>query len=132
MGQLMSGKEHTSGYESHPGHLLRLMHAGRRVRVRFNGELLADSTRALELFEGEYAPVFYLPREDVKMDLLTPTESVTWCPFKGEASYWSIDAAGTDGQDAVWSYEDPFVEMADLQNYMSFYPNKVEIEVEPA
>ncbi|MDO9127157.1 MAG: DUF427 domain-containing protein [Parvibaculum sp.] len=57
---------------------------------------------------------------------------MTWCPFKGQASYWSIDAAGADGQDAVWSYEDPFVEMADLQNYMSFYPNKVEIEVAPA
>ncbi|ABS64226.1 protein of unknown function DUF427 [Parvibaculum lavamentivorans DS-1] len=130
MGQLMSGKEHKSGYESHPGHLLRLMPAGRRVRVRFNGELLADSTRALELFEGEYAPVFYLPREDVKMELLTPTKSVTWCPFKGEASYWSLEGEG--GQDAVWSYEDPFVEMAEIKDYLAFYPNKVEFEVEPA
>ncbi|MEQ8267894.1 MAG: DUF427 domain-containing protein [Parvibaculum sp.] len=132
MGQLVSGKEHKSGYESHPEHLLRVLPAGRRVRVRFNGETVADTTRALELFEGNYAPVFYLPREDVKMDLLTPTESLTWCPFKGEAHYWALAAGGQDVHDAVWSYEDPFVEMADIKDYVAFYPNKVEIEAEPA
>jgi uncharacterized protein (DUF427 family) len=132
MGQLVSGKEHKSGYESHPEHLLRVLPAGRRVRVRFNGETVADSTEALELFEGSYAPVFYLPRKDVKMDRLKPTESHTWCPFKGEASYWALATGTEQVHDAVWSYEDPFVEMADIKDYVAFYPTKVEIEVDPA
>ncbi|MEQ8281364.1 MAG: DUF427 domain-containing protein [Parvibaculum sp.] len=132
MGTLVSGKEHKSGYESHPEHLLRVMPAGRRVRVRFGGETLADSGQALELFEGNYAPVFYLPRKDVKMDLLKPTESHTWCPFKGEASYWAVAAGGEEIHDAVWSYEDPFTEVAGIKDYVAFYPNKVEIEADPA
>ncbi|MEX0838621.1 MAG: DUF427 domain-containing protein [Parvibaculum sp.] len=132
MGQLVSGKEHKSGYESHPEHLLRVLPAGRRVRVHFGGETVADSMEALELFEGSYAPVFYLPRKDVRMDLLKPTESHTWCPFKGEASYWALAAGAEQVHDAVWSYEDPFVEMADIKDYVAFYPNKVDIEADPA
>lgn len=132
MGQLVSGKEHKSGYESHPAHQLRVLPAGRRVRVRLNGVTLADSSAALELFEGSYAPVFYLPRKDVKMDMLKPTTSRTWCPFKGEASYWAVTAGNEEIHDAVWSYEDPFTEMAEIKDHMAFYPNKVEIEVAPA
>lgn len=128
MGRLVSGKEHKSGYETNPKHLLRVLPAGRHVRVSAGGETIAESSEALELFEGDYAPVFYLPRKDVKMGKLTPTPSHTWCPYKGEATYWKIDAEGGDIQDAVWSYEDPFVEMAEIKDHMAFYPEKVTID----
>ena len=132
MGQLVSGKRHKSGYESHPAHLLRVLPAGRRVHVRCNGATLADSSEALALFEGSYAPVFYLPRKDVKMALLKPTESRSWCPFKGEARYWAVAAGDRDIHDAVWSYEDPFTEVAGIKDHVAFYPDKVEIEADPA
>lgn len=130
MGTLVSGKEHKSGYESHPNYLLRVMPAGRHVRVTANGETIADTRDALELFEGDYAPVFYIPRRDVRMGLLKPTENRSWCPFKGEAHYWSVKTGDREIVNAVWSYEDPFVEVADIRDRVAFYPDKVTIEAE--
>lgn len=132
MGQLVSGKKHKSGYETNPDHLLRVLPAGRHVRVSVDGETIADTSQALELFEGDYAPAFYIPRADVKMHLLRGTGSHTWCPFKGEANYWTIKAGDKEIHDAVWSYEDPFVEMADIKGYMAFYPDKVTITADQA
>ncbi len=98
--------------------------AGKRVRVTLGAELLADSRDALEMREGSYPPVYYVPRKDVKMERLVRTAHATHCPYKGDASYFSI----VDGpENAVWSYERPYDEMRDIQDLLAFYPNKVAI-----
>lgn len=97
--------------------------ARKRVRVTMNGELIADSRAALEMQEGSYAPVYYLPRVDVKMERLVRTAHSTHCPFKGDASYYSIVGGP---ENAVWSYEQPYDEMLDIKDLVSFYPSKVD------
>ena len=97
--------------------------AGRRVRVTLGGEVLADSRDAIELREGGYAPVFYFPRRDVRMERLTATAHASYCPYKGSASYFSV-AGGPEN--AAWSYERPYDEMADIRGLLAFYPQKVD------
>ena len=97
--------------------------AGKRVRVIFKGEVIADSARAVALKEGSYPVVYYFPREDVKMERLVRTTHKTHCPFKGDASYYSI---GKDAKDAVWTYETPFDDMLVIKELLAFYPNKVD------
>src|ERR1043166_6806371 len=84
----------------------------RRVRVEFNGVWVADSTRALILRETRQAPAYYFPREDVETSLLVRSSHVTHCPFKGNASYWSIRAAGGTAENAAWSYDEPYEDAA--------------------
>ena len=96
---------------------------GARVRVTLKGKVLADSRGAIEMKEGNYPAVLYLPRQDVKMERLVRTAHTTHCPYKGDASYYSI----VDGpENAVWSYERPYDEMQDIQGLLAFYPNKVD------
>ena len=95
-----------------------------RVVVRWRGQTVVDTTRALELREGSYPPVLYVPREDADMKFLTPTPRHTTCPWKGEASYFSL---GEDAN-AVWSYETPKADVAAIAGHLAFYPDKVEIE----
>ena len=98
--------------------------AGVRVVAKFRGETIADTRDALALTEGSYPVVYYFPRKDVRMDRLERSTHSTHCPFKGDASYFSLK----DGaRDAVWSYEQPFDEMAAIREYLAFYPDKVEI-----
>jgi uncharacterized protein (DUF427 family) len=97
--------------------------AGARVRVLLKGEAIADSRDALALKEGSYPVVFYFPRKDVKMDRLERTAHSTHCPFKGDASYFSLKGGA---ENAVWSYEQPYDEMAAIKDYLAFYPNKVD------
>jgi uncharacterized protein (DUF427 family) len=100
-------------------------HAG-RVQVTLGGETIVDTTRALRLQEASYKPVFYIPREDARMDLLTRTTHGTHCPYKGDASYYSIAAGGKRAENAVWSYETPFPAMEEIRGYLAFYPDRVE------
>lgn len=98
--------------------------ARKRVRVTLGAEVLADSREALEMREGSYPPVYYVPRKDVKVERLMRTSLTTHCPYKGDASYYSI----VDGpENAVWSYEQPYDEMLDIRDLLAFYPNKVAI-----
>ncbi len=97
-----------------------------RVRVLFGGEEIADSTRTLVFHETRLPPVYYFPREDVRMDLLRPTAHLTHCPFKGNASYWSIEAGGRVAENAVWSYEDPYEVATDISGYLAFYSDKMD------
>jgi uncharacterized protein (DUF427 family) len=94
------------------------------VQVRFNGELLADTRDAIAMHEAAYPVVYYVPRKDVKMDRLVRTAHQTYCPFKGHASYFSL-ANGPDN--ALWSYEQPYDEVAVIKDRLAFYPNKVDI-----
>ncbi len=96
--------------------------AGKQVRVLFQGEVIAESAHALRLEEGRYPPVFYIPRKDVKMEKLAASAHRTHCPFKGDASYFSLPGA----ENAVWSYETPREGVAAIRGYLAFYPEKVD------
>ena len=111
------------GFTPHPEYRIATTPAGVRVRVTFNGEAIADSRDAIELREGDYPVVYYVPRNDVRMDRLVRSSHRSYCPFKGTASYYSLK----DGPaDAVWSYEEPYEEMDVIKDRLAFYPDKVD------
>jgi uncharacterized protein (DUF427 family) len=111
------------GYKKHPDHHLSAKPAGVRVKVKFNGEVIADSAEAIRLEEGDYPPVYYFPRKDVRMERLSRTDHHTYCPFKGTASYFSLEGGA---ENAVWTYETPYDEMLAIRALVAFYPDKVE------
>jgi uncharacterized protein (DUF427 family) len=111
------------GFKRRPDYPIAIGTAGVRVQVRFNGKVIADSCDAREMKEGDYPPVYYFPRKDVAMDRLVRSTHQTHCPFKGNASYFSL----RDGpENAVWSYEAPYDEMSVIRGWLAFYPDKVE------
>ena len=130
MGQLVSGATRDSGYEKNPDYLIRLAPAGLRAEVRLNGHVVAKTDKALELFESDHAPVLYFPRESVISEYVQRTDHSSWCPYKGRASYYAVRTPEGEVEDAGWSYEDPFVQMADIKDMIAFYPDKVEIVTE--
>lgn len=97
----------------------------KHVRVVFNGKTVADTLRAGLLLEAGHMPVYYFPREDVRLDLLERTDHRTHCPYKGDASYWTLTVGGRRIENAVWSYEEPFPEMAQIKGWLAFYWDKV-------
>ena len=99
--------------------------AGVRVRVTFNGEVVADSRDAVRLVEGDYPPVYYVPRKDVKMERLIRTSHTTHCPHKGDATYYSL-SNGRTARNAVWSYEQPLEGVSAIKEHLAFYPDKVD------
>jgi uncharacterized protein (DUF427 family) len=117
------------GYKKYPGHSISARPAGKRVQVKLNGEVIADTRDAIALEEAmggsTVAPVvYYVPRKDVKMERLERTSHESYCPFKGSASYYSLK----DGpSNAVWSYEQPYDEMLAIKGLLAFYPDKVEM-----
>jgi uncharacterized protein (DUF427 family) len=110
-----------------PAPHISLEPAGLRVRVAFQGETVADSRDAIALKEGSYPVVYYVPRKDVKMERLARSAHSSHCPYKGDASYYSVSAGGKTAENAVWSYEDPFDEMTAIKELLAFYPDKVEL-----
>ena len=115
-----------SGFKANPDYRILFERSPRRVRVRFNGETIADSTDAHLLLETRHLPVYYFPRSHVRMDLLTATPHRTFCPYKGDASYWTVAAAGKIAENAVWSYQEPFAEVAAIKDFVAFYWNLME------
>jgi uncharacterized protein (DUF427 family) len=115
-----------SGYLSRPDYDVHFEPCPKRVRVLFGGETIADSTHVERLHETRHLPVYYFPRADVRMELLTPTEHESFCPYKGEASYWTVTAGGKTAENAVWSYEAPFPEAAEIKDYLAFYWNRMD------
>lgn len=113
-----------------PGHTITTTQASLHVEVRINGEKLAESDRPVLLDETGLPTRYYLPREDVRTDLLRPTSTHTTCPFKGEASYWSAEVGGEVHQDLVWSYQSPIPEAKQIEGLMCFYPDRVSLTVE--
>jgi uncharacterized protein (DUF427 family) len=93
----------------------------RRIRARLGGETVVDSRHAKLLHEHAHLPIYYFPQDEVRMDLLVPSEKHTHCPYKGEASYWSVRAGGKVAADAVWSYPEPLEEAPPLAGYLAFY-----------
>ena len=109
-----------------PDHPITIAKNDKRVRVTFAGHVIADTQRALTLKEASYKPVFYIPRGDADMSLLKPTDHHTHCPYKGDASYFSIIADGRSAENAVWSYEQPFPAVGEIKEYLAFYPDRVD------
>jgi uncharacterized protein (DUF427 family) len=109
-----------------PEHPISIVRNARRVRVTFAGRVIADTAQALTLKEASYKPVHYIPRADTKMDLLQPTAHASHCPYKGDASYFSISADGHLAENAVWSYQQPYPAMAEIKDYLAFYPDRVD------
>lgn len=101
-----------------------------RVQVKFGGRVIADSTRALTLQEASYPAVQYIPREDAQMSSFQPTAHKTHCPYKGDASYFSLQADGKSAENAVWSYAEPYPAVKEIAGHLAFYPDRVDsIEV---
>jgi uncharacterized protein (DUF427 family) len=115
-----------------PDHPITISRAEGQVRITVAGRIVAESTRALRLQEAGYAPVYYLPRNDADMLLLVRSEHHTYCPYKGDCSYYSISIGGAKSEDAVWTYETPYEAVASIKEYLAFYPSRVDaIEVIP-
>ena len=109
-----------------PDHPITIEPNGRRVRVTFNGRVVADTRRALTLREAGYAPVQYIPRADVDMGLLARTVHATYCPYKGDASYFSLKVDRRVSENAAWSYEEPYPAVVAIKEHLAFYPRRVE------
>ena len=111
------------GYGKHPEHRVAVRPAGVRVRVRANGEVIADTRDAILLEETGYRPVYYIPRKDVRMERLLRSSRESYCPYKGRAYYYSL-AGGAEN--AAWTYEDPYDEVRVIRELLAFYPHKVD------
>jgi uncharacterized protein (DUF427 family) len=109
-----------------PNHPITVEPATVRVVVRVAGRVIADSTAALTLREADHSAVHYFPRADVDMSALERTAHESYCPFKGDAAYFSVPVAGERGVQAVWSYEDPYEAVAEIKGYLAFYANRMD------
>lgn len=112
------------GYAERPEHQVQVAPEPARVRVTLDGETLADSAAALALSETGHGVVHYFPKADVAARL-SPTSRSSYCPFKGEASYWSMEAAGRRFDDVVWGYERPYDEVAAIEGHVAFWLSKI-------
>ncbi|RJO73689.1 DUF427 domain-containing protein [Nocardia panacis] len=113
-----------------PDHPITIEPTGGRVVVRSGDTVVADTTRALSLREAEYPAAQYIPLEDVDQSLLVPSDTTTYCPFKGDASYCSLTTPEGELTDAIWSYREPYAAVAPIAGHVAFYPDKVEIVIQ--
>jgi uncharacterized protein (DUF427 family) len=114
------------GWRTDPIYAIDVEPCPKRVRVEFGGETVADSLGVLTLREQGHLPVYYFPKADVRMDLMTPTNHHTHCPHKGDARYWTLAVDGHTAEDAVWAYDDPFEQMTVLKDHVAFYWSKMD------
>jgi uncharacterized protein (DUF427 family) len=98
----------------------------KRIRVEFAGDLIADSLRAIRILETSHPPVYYIPREDVRPDLLIPSARRTFCEFKGLATYWSLRVRDKLSAEAAWSYENPSPGYDVIRDHLAFYAGRVD------
>ena len=112
-----------------PDHPITVTPAGKHIVVRLGDVVVADTRNALALQEATYPVAYYVPRADADMRHFARTDHHTTCPYKGEASYFSLTADGQQADNAVWTYETPYPAMADIREFLAFYPNKVQIDV---
>ncbi len=111
-------------------HPITVVPTGRHVTVRVNGQVVADSDNALTLRESTYPPVQYIPIGDVEPTALQNSDTTTYCPYKGDASYFHVTtSSGETVEDAIWTYRQPYPAVADIAGHVAFYPNKAEIDV---
>jgi len=109
-----------------PDHPITVTRSGKHVRVTFAGRVVADTKNALTLNEANYRPALYVPRADTDMSVLAPSDHHTHCPYKGDATYFTINVNGSSAENAVWSYAEPYPAMAEIKEYLAFYPDRVD------
>ena len=109
------------GFAKHPGYRLKVLPCDKRVRVTFGGETIIDSKAAKLLLESSYVPVYYFPKQDFRSEFGEKTAHDTYCPFKGNASYWTLKAGGKTGENLVWGYEFPYDEASTLAGHVALY-----------
>ena len=109
-----------------PDHPITISPVEGKVRVTVAGRIVAESARTLRLEEKGYPSVYYLPRNDTDMSLLVRTTHYTYCPYKGDCTYYSISIGGTKSEYAVWTYEKPYEAVADIREHLAFYPTRVD------
>jgi uncharacterized protein (DUF427 family) len=115
-----------------PDHPITVSPVEGKIRITVAGKIVAESTRALRLEEKGYPPVDYLPRGDADMSLISRTTHYTYCPYKGDCTYYSIPIGGAKSEYAVWTYEKPYEAMASIKEHLAFYPSRVDaIDVIP-
>lgn len=114
-----------------PDHPITVTPSTARVVVRLGDAVLADTTASVELREAGYPPVHYLPADSLDPAVLRPTDTTTYCPYKGDASYYTVAVGGGEAVDAVWTYRTPYPAVEQIAGRLAFYPNKVDITVEP-
>jgi uncharacterized protein (DUF427 family) len=111
-------------------HPITVAPTGAHVTVRVNGQIVAESDNALTLQESTYPAVQYIPRDDVVSSALTSSDTTTYCPYKGDATYFNVTTGSGDTvTDAIWTYEQPYPAVADIAGHVAFYPDKAEITV---
>jgi uncharacterized protein (DUF427 family) len=110
-----------------PDHPITVEPAAARVTVRANGQVIADTTAALALREASYPPAYYVPFADLEQSLIKRTDTTTHCPYKGDASYYSIVTPDGEIADAIWTYEQPYPSVEAIRSHVAFYPDRVEI-----
>jgi uncharacterized protein (DUF427 family) len=116
-----------------PDHPISLTPTAARVIVKLAGQTVADTTSAVTLQESTYPGVQYIPRADVDVSLLERTDNQTYCPYKGDASYYSVRVGDRLAENAIWTYETPYDAVAQIKDYVAFYPDRVDsIEQIPA
>jgi uncharacterized protein (DUF427 family) len=109
-----------------PDHPIAIAPHPARVVVTVGGHVVADSRNALALREAGYPPVLYLPRDDVDLSQLERTDHATYCPYKGDAAYYSVPGGGERSANAVWTYEAPYDAVSPIKDRLAFYPNRVD------
>lgn len=118
------------GFSKYPNHTVVATQSPRHVRALVDGEVIADTRSAFQVEESRHDSVWYFPPDDVDRRRLVPTESTSHCPFKGHASYFSIETGDRILEDVVWSYQAPYDECRALRGYYAFYPDRVVLEVD--
>jgi uncharacterized protein (DUF427 family) len=109
-----------------PDHAITIEPNLKRVVVSVAGRVIAKTCEALTLREASYPPVLYIPRKDVDMSLLERTDHATYCPYKGDCSYYSIPIGGERSRNAVWTYEAPYAAVTEIKDHVAFYPDRVD------
>ena len=116
-----------SPYQRHPDYRVDLAPSDQALQARFGEIVVAQSRKALIVSETKHDPVVYFPLEDVVMEYFTATEHHTFCPFKGQASYWTLRHNGTVAENVMWAYLEPIAEVAGLKGYAAFYSDRVQV-----
>lgn len=117
----------STAYAANPAHKITVTPFQGRVVVSFKGTVVADTVKALSLKEASYPATLYVPRGDCKMEHFIETDRTTKCPFKGTAHYWSLSSKDGMSDNAVWGYDNPFDQVADIDGHVAFYPDRVDI-----
>lgn len=125
----MANSNPAPGFQKNPDHSVVLRTDGATVVLRLGDDIVADTGNALTVTESGYPPRYYIPAGDVRMDLLEATDHRTYCPYKGDARYWTVRTPGHVLENGAWAYDDPYDETAGLKGHISFYAEKMDVRI---